>query len=306
MFYKIIKKSFELIINVIYILQITLVFLAFFSVIYWILKLAQAPFVVHFAPFFEGINSFVHLFYNRTVEYEEATVDFSFIIASLLMIGTAWVLSLVKGVVKTIEEHFDVAAANLKSKKEASFNKKLESHHVHQEKKNKKFVIMVNMDAVDLSKDSFFNKIDPEDEMKIAKQGLRELCVNLSTALKFTTKVTDNGVLLLFDNFDDIDEILSEYENIVDKLRDKHKRQRRQLSVYTAFELVQSTDIYRIMLNLVNLKLENEIICMAPFKNRYTLIKKPQYLIDSKGIYKINGAEESVYKILNKKNVRTL
>ncbi len=105
-----------------------LVFLSFFVTLYWLLQLGQVQFIEYFAPFFEAIKNITHLFYQRNVTVDFATIDFSFLIATFIFLIIAWVLNFAVEGIEILEEQYDFYCAGIRKKNEELFNIGLEKN----------------------------------------------------------------------------------------------------------------------------------------------------------------------------------
>lgn len=296
MFYKLGKKFFHLLIDFIRLVQVVLIFLSFFIILYWILQLAGATFIEPFAPFFEGIKSITHIFYNRTVKVDTITIDFSFLVATFAVLLFAWGLKFVVECIEFAEKKYDSIYKYFKKKSEDLFNKGLERQYLMQEHKNNKFLLLIKFSAVNLSKDKFFNK---DAEIKVEEKEieiLEDFSNNLEDILTCEKSFLNEELLLNFDDFDDVDEVLLFIENIMKKLKRKYEAEQWKIN------FLASTEVYanakeimprtEKLMKLIKLDLRDKIVCLATFKQRYSLIKSPKYVIEEQGVYKISGNED--------------
>ena len=158
MYYELGKKIFKFFIETLNFFRVTLVFLSFFTVLYWFCQLAGATFVNIFAPFFETIKNITHLFYNRTIVIDKESIDFAFLIASFAMLFVVWALKFAVEYIEQAEKSYDNAHEIAKEKAEKIFNACLEQEYVNQEQKNKNIAILIKFSASNTLKDSFFDR----------------------------------------------------------------------------------------------------------------------------------------------------
>lgn len=296
MFYKLGKKIFHLFIDLIRLVQVVLIFLSFFIILYWILQLAGATFIEPVAPFFEGIKSITHIFYNRTVKTDTVEIDFAFLMATFAILLFSGALKFVIEFVEFLETKYDSIYNYFKKKSEDSFNKGLEQQYLIQEHKNNKFLLLIKFSAVNLSKDKFFNKDAgikvEEKEMEI----LEDFSNNLEDILKCQKSFLNEELLLNFDDFSDIDEVLLFIENIMKKLKHKYEAEQWKINFLASAEVyANSKEIMpktEKLMKLIKLDLSDKIVCLATFKQRYSLIKNPKYAIEEQGVYKISENED--------------
>lgn len=296
MFYKLGKKLFHLFIDFIRLIQVALIFLSFFTILYWILQLAGATFIEPVAPFFEGIKSITHIFYNRTVQTGEVTIDFSFLLATFVFLLLAWGLKFVIEYIEFAEKKYDSIYKFFKKKYEDLFNIGLEKQYLNQEQKNNKFLLLIKFNVINLSKDKFFNRDSDFNTNEKERELLENLSDNLEDVLICQKNLLPEGLLLSFDDFNDIDEVIFFIKNVMKKLQQKSEEENFKLNflvgieVYAnAKEIASKTEK---LIKLINLGLDDKILCLATFKQRYLLVKSPNYTVESLGVYKISDYED--------------
>lgn len=299
MFYKLGKKFFSLFVNFTRFTQVSLVFLSFFINIYWVLEIAGAKFIEPFSPFFESIKSFIHLFYNRTVSVDSVSIDFSFLLATFIILLIAQSLKFIAEFIESIEKKYDTIYFFVKRKIEEQFNVKLEKEYIAQEQKINKFILLIRFTALNLSKDKFFNKEIDVGVKEKEENVLIDFTDNFVTNLKCHKELVNEGLLLYFNNFDDIDKVLFSLEDTITALKEKYAEQQWQISFLAGLEVYarakEVSSKVRKLASLLKLDLKDKIIGLSTLKHRYSLIASPKYLIQSQGSYEIIQNEEVFY-----------
>jgi len=307
LYYELGKKIFKFFIETLNFFRVTLVFLSFFTVLYWFCQLAGATFVNIFAPFFETIKNITHLFYNRTIVIDKESIDFAFLIASFAMLFVVWALKFAVEYIEQAEKSYDNAHEIAKEKAEKIFNACLEQEYVNQEQKNKNIAILIKFSASNTLKDSFFDRNTDLGVEETQKTALLELLQNAESEekLRFKKKVFDDSVLLSFDSFKDIDKILANIESYIENIRQKYAQNKWQINYFVGIEVYakehELESKIKSLMMLIKLGLTDKIICFATFKQRYSLLKKPKYKVDQEGLYSINDANEEVFYVKNLK-----
>lgn len=302
MFYQIGKNLFRFVINALQFLRVVLVFLSFATVLYWILQLAGATFIAPVAPFFEGIRSTTHLFYNRTVQSGDTAVDFAFLIAAFLFLGIVWGLKFAIEEIENAEEKYDEIYKVLKKKAEEHFNLQLEKEYTTKEKKNNKILILIKFHAENLLKDSYYDKDTNAGVDEKQKQLLIIFCKNLEQKLSLQKRFLNDGLLMYFDNFKDINKILMHIENEMKVIKQICREEKwystASVSVETYAEDTEVLAKIKNLVILIRLNLQNMIICLGTFRQRYSLSENQKYFIEAEGLYTIdNNVQEEVYRI---------
>lgn len=277
-------------------MRVALIFLSFFIILYWILQLAGINFIKPLASFFEGIKAFTHIFYNKTAQINGAAIDFSFLISALTILLFVFGLKFIIDYIEFAERKYDSICNYLKKKKEDSFNIKLEKQYLTNEYKNNKFLVLIKFNVTDLSKDKFFNKDISNGIEQKQKEILKEFSDGLEEKLKFQERFINEGILLYFYNFDNIDEILSIVKNNIKDLSLRYNEQQYRINFFIGVEVYADTEEIPLkvekLIKLVKLGLANNIICLSTFKQRYALIKNPKYTVETQGVYTIIENED--------------
>ena len=296
MFNKLAKKIFKLLIDIVKFVQVTLVFLSFFVVLYWILQLAGAKFIEVFAPFFEGIKAFIHTFYNRTVKIDQVSIDFSFLLATFIMLLIAQALKFLVEGIEFLEKKYDSIYNFFKKKSEGLFNIGLEKQYKAQEHRNNKFLLLIQFNLTNSTKDKFFNKdvVTGVDEKQ--KEVMQKFLEIFGKDLKFQKDLLKEGLLLCFNDFDSIEKVLSEVGNCIRILKKKYVEEQWKVSYIAGIDVYANAGEIlpkvKRMIMLLKLNLKDKIACLPTFKQRYSLMKNPTYKIEGQGTYKIEGCED--------------
>lgn len=302
MFYDVGKKIFYLLINSVRFVQVTLVFLAFFVTLYWIFQIAGATFLTPVEPFFESIKSTVHIFYNRTVAIDQVSIDFSFLLASFVCLLIAHLLKFLAEWLERVEQKYDEVHEYLKQQAENIFNKKLERQYVAQEKLNSKFVMIVQFDLKNLSRDKFFHHDLNEGMEEKQKEVLRDFSEIFGKEFVTKKDFINEGLLLYLSNFENMERLVCEFAKSISIIQQKYKEQNWQVNYISAIDVYATvgevTKKFKKLIMLMNLGLKNKIACLSTFKQRYLIEKNPVYKVEAYGTYKLYDYED-IYVIEN-------
>lgn len=303
MFYELGKKAFNFLVNAINFIRLMLIFGAFFTTLYWLLQIGQVTFVEGFAFIFEPVKDFVHNFYNRTVTTDSATVDFSFLIGSFLMLLVTWGLKFVIDYIQLLEKKYDEIHKNLKNKTQDLFNLSLDINYKNVEQKIKKVLVLVSFSTKNLAKDIYFDKDAKMGEDEKQKLALSDFSESIHSAFTSEKKLLKDSVLLYFNDFKNIDNLLLEVEKRIGDLKTKYKEEKWELIPYVAVETYSEdkevVEKYKNLMMLLKLQLHDEMVCLSSFTQRYALVSNARYIIESKGVYTIHE-EEDIFSIKNK------
>jgi len=301
--YKIGKKLFEIFKNLTNLTRVLLVFFTFFMITYWIFEIAGSPFVAGLAPFFNSVNDFVHIFYNRTTTVDSVQLDYSFLILGITLLIIVWFLKFFVELIEDVEKKYDSYYKKFKKKTEELFNINLERSYVSAEHKNNNFAMIIKFSARNLAKDKFYDLDTQEGTEERQKKALDEFLDNASKILVFEKKVFGDGVMLYFTKVKNIDKILILIIENIESITTKNKEDKWEVFFSGAIEAYSSEkdiiDRCKNLLMLIKLNIKNEILCLSTFKQRYSLESNQQFFTEAKGVYTIH-AEEDVYCIKNK------
>lgn len=301
MLYELGKKLFEFIDNALKFIQVFLIFLSFFVILYWLLQLGGATYLGPVAPFFEAIKNFTHLFYQRTVTVDEVTIDFSFLIAALAFLLVVWILRFIIEDVELVEEKYDSFYKSYKEKAEKLFNAGLERQYVIHEHRNNKFMFYVKVKAVNLAKNSMFNSDSMVGVDEKEQEVLAEFVKKLEENFRLQKRFMHEGFLLYFNKFEDIDNVIFHIESIVSSQKIRCKADKWQVRFYMSIEpysddkdlILKAKNLFA----LAKLGLSDEIVSLGSLKQRYDLVKNPKCVIEGRGVYKVEIGEEEVFRI---------
>lgn len=301
MFHKLVKNFFNLLINIIKFTQVTLVFLTFFVILYWLLQLSGVKFIEFAAPFFESIKALIHTFYNRTVEINNIKVDFSFLLSAFIFLLIAQILKFAAEGVEFLEKKYDSIHNSFKRKAENSFNKELELQYIAKEQMNNKILLFIKFNLTDLTKDSFFHRdvnVGVEEKQKEALQKFSEI---FDKGLSFQKNLLNDGLLLYFNDFNNVEKIIAEVGKCAEILKKKYAEEQWKANYLASIDVYAnageiSQKVKKLTL-LTKLDLKNKIVCMPTFKQRYSLIKNPVYKIEGQGTYRLeeDKDQEDIY-----------
>ena len=262
------------------------------------LQIAQVPWLNATAPLFETIKDITHLFYNRISKIDNVQIDFAFLIASFAILFIVWGIKLLIEKIEFIETKYDTTYKTIKKKVEEEFNVSLEKQYIKNEHKNNKFLVMVKLKVKDLSVDAFFSRDTTPRDTKKELEIMSNFMEVIDEDLQCQKKLFNDNLLLYFTNFDKIDETLDKLRLIIKNLKTKHLEDKWQITTsigvdtYAAINEIAPKMQKLILLN--KLGLDNKMLCLSSFKQRYSLLNKKKYTIDVEGAYKLGENEEEV------------
>ncbi len=298
MLYKIGKKLFEILRNILHFTQIVLILLCFFIVLYWILQIAGVQWIQPAAPFFEAIKNFTHIFYNRTSDITGVAIDFAFLISVIIILLIVWGLKPLIEQLEELEEKYDSAYKIIKKKVEDKFNADLEHHYIKTETQNNKYLILVKFNITDMTVDSFYtHEISKLTEQKTSEV-MSDFTKSINKDLQCQNKILKDNILLYFNDIEKVEEVINKLKLILKELKTKYIQQNCKIQVFVAVETyAKANEIVPKVQKLIymnKLELSDRIICLSSFKQRYSLLKEKNFTIEIEGAYKLGENEEEV------------
>ncbi len=296
---KIGKKLFKLLSDLLSFIQITLIFLSLFTIFYWIFQIAGLKFIEPVAPLFESIKETTHIFYQRTVNFGDAVVDFSFLVAALFMIFCSWLINFIIEYIELTEKKYDKLTLKIKKKKEEAFNAQLEKEYLMESNKNNKFLVLIKINPTNMTKDKFYNRNLDEGVKEKEKEVLFNLLEIIDEDFNCKKNIIENSVLLVFNDFNVIDKVLQSIESILAEIKNKYLEEKWGIEYSVSIDVFENEteiDSKIIKLNkLIKLGLINEIVCLSSFNEKYSSMRFRKYSLTSEGSYQMGEGNEEVF-----------
>jgi len=157
---------------------------------------------------------------------------------------------------------------------------------------------MVKLKVKDLSVDAFYSRDTTPRDTNKELEIMSNFMEVIDEDLQCQKKLFNDNLLLYFTNFDKIDETLDKLRLIIKNLKTKHLEDKWQITTsigvdtYAAINEIAPKIQKLILLN--KLGLDNKMLCLSSFKQRYSLLNKKKYTIDVEGAYKLGENEEDV------------
>lgn len=258
--------------------------------------MAAFPLSQPFAPFFEGLRNIVHLFYNKGITTDTNSVDFSFLIATIIFLLTALAIKFAIEFIEIFERKYELLQDSQRLRAEKRFNEELEREYLETEVKNNKIIVLIELTSSSASRGNLYNKEQPEDAEKKTKEILFELFEILDEDINCKKEIFNNGILLYYDNYSSIDTFITLLRSILKGLKNKYYEDKWiikyacSIDVYADRAEVETKK--EVLKKLVRIKAEDKIVCLSNFMHRYSLVKNPKFSFSTEGFYKIKENEE--------------
>ena len=297
--FEMIKIFSQLFLNLMFLIQIVLMILVFLTASYWFFDLLDSQVFAFAQPIAEACSNFVNIFHRQDIEVGGVYVDGSLLLFDLCSIILVFLIAKAKYYINVFKATIDVAINMTKQQIENEFNAELQSEMEDQLKKSDNFAILIQFNAKNLVTDYYsFAKQNAELEAKEKGEEAFKLLYSVMKNIKGCKFAkTGDKMLILSDNFDNFDNIMSFIDSSIERIRHDFKSKRWLLLSYIAVDVFDShtnfkKDIYPVMEQMLNIHHKNEAVCMGNFRIRYNLNKKQMYTSFLKGSYEVNGMNE--------------
>lgn len=286
-FYKGLIKTFEFLLNIMFVLQIALMITVFLTATYWFLDLIGSSAFEFVRPLAESITDFVRLFYQEDIEIGGVYIDGSLLLFDILALVAVFLITKSKFYVYRWIEYVEASIKICLKEIEDKFNKELQQEMEERILQCNKVAMLVQFEMKNALIDSERDNIkEKEDEaFKIFYMALKSV-----GGCKFAK--TDDKMLILLDNFQRVDNLLNFVEMTINRIKANMKKDKWTLYSYVAVDVYGTnsdlkTDVYPVLEKLLKLHHRDAMLCLGNFNLRYKLNNEPMYTLAMKGSYNI-------------------
>ncbi len=304
--YKLFSNILKLIINVTFVLQIVLMVTVFLTGTYCFLNLINISAFDFVKPLADVISEFIRGFYTRDVNAGGVYIDASLLLFDVLAVGVVIVLAKAKYYLLRGIDTLKIEINKTKKAQEDKFNKSLQKEVDNRIKKSNKVAVLIELTAKSMLIDDCWGgdkeagvKEKEDEAFKIFYSSIKNIA-----GCKFAK--TDNEMLILMDNFDEIDNLLTYINLIVNRIKTNMKKRKWLFISHIAVDVYDEktnfkTDVYPILEKLINLHIQNEPVCLSNFCMRYELLSSPAFRPFLRGSYAIIQDDNSdVWSLIKK------
>ena len=294
-FLKFIKKITQMLLNLLFIIQIALMVLVFLTATYWFFNLLGTSVFSFVEPIANVIIDFVKLFYNRDVILGGIYVDSSLLLFDIIAVLTVFVISKSKYYIYRFIDLIDKNILKIKQVQEDNFNKALKTNLENKVKRMNNAAILIQLELIDMLADKRFGPATGRNLDDKTESCYKILFSALKNTKNCSFALEDDMLIILTNDFAQVDNLIMFVEQLINRLKVNLTKERILLNSYVIIDVYDNKSdfkgkIYPIMKQLVNLKQQNEIICMGNFQLRYSQNTRRMYeVILFKGKYTIDG-----------------
>lgn len=302
--YKFLSKILQFILNILFVIQITLMILVFLTATYWFLNLMNITAFDFVSPIADVISNLVKTFYHQEVEVGGVYIDGSLLLFDLLAVIFVFIITKSKYYFNRAMDFLNDCIKGCEERIENNFNKSLQKEVEKNIKKCNNVAVLVQFSAKNMMVDSCWGgdaeagvKEKEEEAFKTFYASIKNI-----TGCKFAK--TGDKMLILLNDFDKVDNLLHFIDLSVNRIRVNMKKKRWLLISYISVDVFDDNtsfkdDVYPLLEKLLTLKIQNEAVCLGNFCMRYELYPEPMYTPFLRGTYNLAG-ECDVWSLVKK------
>ena len=301
--YNFIIKLLQGTLNLLFIIQIVLMILVFLTASYWFFDLLNSDLFSFAQPLVTSIENFVKMFHQQDIEVGGVYVDGTLLLFDFIAVIAVILLAKSKYYLFRLMDEVNDLIRGCKQKIENQFNAQLQSEVEESIKKSNNTAILVefkvkSMVSYSIDKDLQGQVADKQDEaFKVFYNVMKSV-----SGCKFAK--SGDKLLIFCSDFNNIDNVLSFINNVVNRLRQNFKTKKWNLTSYISMQVYDDKtdfkqDVYPVLDKLLTIRHKNEAVCLGNFCLRYKLNKEQLFTPFLKGSYDIFGDTE-VWSLVKK------
>lgn len=301
--YKFINKALNLFLNILFVMQITLMVLVFLTATYWFMTLINVSFFDFVQPIADVVTNMIHTFYHQQVEIGGVFFDGSLLLFDLIAVAFVYGITKAKIYIYRLKEKIQEAIEECSEHIENKFNKKLQKDLHKNIKQMNDVAILVEFAPKNTLVDAFWGGDSNAGVEEKEQEAFKALYSSIKNMPECKFAKTDNKMLILLNDFDKIDNLLKHIDLSINRVRTGMKSKKWALHSYVAVEVYDASvpfkEVYPVLEKLISLRINNEAICLGNFCMRYDLHNEPQYEPFLKGTYNL-GEEGNLWSLVKK------
>lgn len=276
--------------NIAKLLQVVIMFYAFFSLFYWLLYTSRVPGLEGFFWLFKPTWDFVGLFYTYKPNISDQLIDFTGVISAICLIILSNTIKSVSDLLDNFEANYKVANAKKVGKKAAGKAATATSKKSYKDLTN--FIFILDVKITNISNFIQEEKLSPE-AMDNLKEKFHEALLNNLNQNQISQKgYYKKKLYLIYKDFDYIDNFIFYTRETLNSLSREFSKPTLRIDFLVGLGCLKHTDDLNQEINVLDtiicLNLKNEFISTAGFKNLYDNRTKKQYRLVTKGIYNLS------------------
>ncbi|MFR1672609.1 MAG: hypothetical protein ACLSWI_06690 [Candidatus Gastranaerophilaceae bacterium] len=303
LFYKFGQRIVHIIINFLFVIQITLMILVFLTATYWFLNLLGFGSFDFVAPLANKITEIVHIFCNQEVQIGGVFFDGALLLFDLIAVCLVFGATKLKVNLLGLEDNIIDSIRVCEERIEDRFNEKLQKEVRSNIIKCNNTAILVQFTAKSMLVDAFWGGDEKSGVQEKEDEAFKEFYTSLKAIPGCKFAKTDNKMLILCDDFNKVDSLMRYIDVSINRIKNSFLKKKWRLYSYVAIDVYDDNtpfkEVYPILEKLLLLKNHSEAVCLGNFCMRYELAQDNSYEPMLKGTYSI-GEETEVWMLVKK------
>ncbi len=302
--YKFLSKVLQAILNILFVIQITLMILVFLTATYWFLNLINVTAFDFVRPIADAASSIIRLFYNQEVEIGGVYIDGSLLLFDLIAVVIVFIITKSKFYFHRAMDYINDWIRGCEQRLEAKFNKSLQKEVENSIKKCNNVAVLVQFAAKNMMIDACWGGDANAGVKEKEEEAFKTFYASIKNISGCKFAKTGDKMLILLNDFNNVDNLLNFIDISVNRIRVNMKKKKWLLISYIAVDVFDNhtnfkEDVYPLLEKLLTLKIQNEAVCLGNFCMRYELYPEPMYTPFLRGTYTIND-ECEVWSLVKK------
>ncbi len=303
-FYDTIINILKLVINILFVLQITLMILVFFTATYWLFNLLNITAFDFAQPIAMAVSDFVKLFYNQEVEIGGLYIDSSLLLFDLIAIAVVYGIAKFKYHIHKAIDSVIISKKKCMAELEAEFNKQLQKEAEASILKCNNVAILVQFDAKNMFIDSCWGGDKEDGVQEKIDEAFKVFYGAIKNIEGCRFAKTGNKMLIMLNDFNKVDNLLHFIDTSVNRIRENMRAKHWSIFSFISVDVYDNktnfkTSVYPNLERLIALHHKNEAVCLGNFVMRYKLLKEQLFNPFMRGTYNLDG-ECEVWTLVKK------
>lgn len=302
--YKILSKILNAVLNLMFVIQITLLILVFFTSAYWFCDLIDVRLFDFAKPIVTVISEFVKMFYSGDVEIGGMYVDGSLLLFCVIAVAVVLLITKLKFYIYNALAATDNSISRCKKRDEERFNRGLAKETEERIKVCNNAAILIQFEV----KNMFVDAAWGGDALSGTKQKEEEAFKNFYSVVKSFAGCkfakTEDKMLILLNDIEKTDLLLELIYTAIGKIKSDLKKEKYLLFSYIGIDAFENNmnfkqEVYPMLEKLLTLGNKSEILCLSTFCLRYKYLKNSQFDFFLRGKYNFDQ-ETQIWALVKK------
>ena len=302
-FYYAQRQMWQILIHLVSLIQILLLIVIFLVTLHWFLELINYQFLDGITPLSKYISGLIKLFYTRMIEVGGVKIDGSILLFDIIALALIFGGVYLRGFFEKQITAIDIIVDQVAREQEDEFNRQLQEDYEKEQLTKNNVGILISYSLKNIMGNAFWSEQTTETIDVKAQEVDKQIYYALSKLQGCKVAKTGSQFLLLCNNFNRIDSLLSYIRALLAQMDEYVLKSQMTMTTYIAVEPYDNkTDVktvFSTLNKLIALKMPSEIVCLGSFQLRYDFLDNQSNMIVLKGTYSIDESDK-VWAIVKK------